>query len=201
MRLNGIRTPVKLVCMDWNGTLLADWDIAYLAMREQFGAYGLPSPTEEEYREGISADYIEFYMSHGFPRPATKKGIAALKADLNRIRSAFLRKHWWEVKLNPGVENFLRFLSDKRILAAVVSAEEPNVLQERLVQFQIRSYLGLHTGECIYIDDTRDGLVSAKNCGMRAVGMLGGYNSWAAVLSAEPEFATTHFSEIQDQFS
>lgn len=226
MRFNGTPPDVQLVSFDYNGTLSDDWPLAYAAVKAIFSEYKLPIPTEEDYRREIGANYMEFYLNHGIPRPATEEGMVVLKADLNRIRSTFMAEHQELAKLATGARQLLRFLSDKKVLVAVISAEQPDNLQKGLVRFQIRSYFGkdmviggasgkdgkfnalnylladfeFEPEECVYVDDTYDGLLSAKKVGMKTIAILNGYNSPEAISKAKPDFSAPTFEKVKNAF-
>lgn len=222
MRLDGIAPDIRMVAFDWNGTLVPDWPVSYGAIKTIFTFFGLKAPTEEATRREIGANYMEFYFRHGIPRPETEKGQLAIKAKLNQIRNSYLSENWESVKLAEGAENILRILSDKKVFSTIVSAENPEILQRRLVQFQIRSYFdhvisgasakdgkfialrGLSSRfrvrpeNCVYVDDTYDGISSAKLAGMRTIGILGGYNTDELVRRAYADATLTSLDKIKE---
>jgi phosphoglycolate phosphatase len=226
VRFNGTSSDIRLVCFDWNGTLLDDWAPSYGAVGAIFSTFGLKVPTEDEYRREISGNYMQFYLNHGIPRPATEEGMVALKADLNRIRADFLDKHWESAKIAPGARQLLRRLSNQKVLTAIVSAGEPVMLQKQLVRFQVRSYFGkdmviggaygkdgkfnalsglasrfeLAPESCVYVDDTYDGLLSAKQVGMKTIAILNGYNTPEAIAKAKPDFSVPTFEKVRNAF-
>ncbi len=222
MRLDGIAPDIRMVAFDWNGTLVPDWPVSYGAIETIFAFFGLNVPSEEVVRREIGANYMEFYFRHGIPRPETEEGQLAMKAKLNQIRNSYLSKHWESVKLAEGAENILRILSDKKVFTAIVSAENPEVLRARLVQFQIRSYFdhvtsgasakngklnalkaltlefGIESENCVYVDDTYDGLLSAKLVGMRTIAILGGYNTDELVRRARADITLPSLGMVKE---
>ncbi len=221
MRLDGIAPRIQMFVFDWNGTLVPDWPVSYGAIRAIFTFFGLNIPPEDVVRREISANYMEFYFRHGIPKPETEDGRRAITAKLNRIRNAYLSENWEAVKLAEGAKSILRALSDKRVLTGIVSAEEPSILDARLRQFQIRSYFdhvasvfgkdgkfnalkSLPSGfrveprSCVYVDDTYDGITSAKMAGFRTVAVLGGYNTDEMVRAANADITIPSLGTIKE---
>ena len=221
MRLDGIAPNIRMFIFDWNGTLVPDWPVSYGAIKTIFAFFGLSAPSEKVTRQEIGADYMEFYFRHGIPKPETEDGQSAMKAKLNRIRNTYLSENWESVRLADGAEDILRILSDRKALTAIVSAENPEILKARLVQFQIRSYLdhvasvagkdgkfnalrstalsfGPKPENCVYVDDTNDGILSAKRAGTRTVGILGGYNNDDFVLAARADITLSSLGKMKE---
>ena len=222
MRLDGIAPNIRMFIFDWNGTLLNDWDLSYGAIETIFASFGLKAPTREVARREIGANYMEFYFRHGIPRPKSEEYLPAIKNHLNQIRNAYLSERWEDAKLAEGAEDILRTLSDRKALTAIVSAENSEILRARLIQFQIRSYFdhvtsvtsgknekfnalkstaysfGLEPKNCVYTDDTNDGILSAKLAGMKTIGVLGGYNNDDFVLAAHADITIPALGKMKE---
>lgn len=222
MKPKGVQKDVRLICLDWNGTLLDDRDLVYGAVEKIFSTYGLPAPTRETYMREIGANYMEFYIRHGIPSPKSPNEMIELKAKLNQIRSAFLLDNWRVPKLATGAKDLLRFSKEMGIKAAIVSGEQPDILLARLAQFKIGHYFSkviagasnkdgketvlrglpqkfrLAPENCVYVDDSYDGIRSAKLAGMRAIAFLGGYGNRESIGPAEPDRWASTFAEVKD---
>lgn len=189
--------PTKAVIFDFNGTLFNDLHVAYGSVQEIFKTYGIPCPTLQQYREEISADYMEFYYNHGFPRTTTSD-------ELNAIRNVFYRTNGRNARIRIDVWKTIYYLSDLNIRVAIVSAETLTNLYRQLIRsgnlqrsfdfikaeawgdkgkekalLQVAEVFGIEPCDMIYVDDSVDGLTSAKNLGVIPVAFTNstGYHS------------------------
>lgn len=201
----------KLAVFDWNGTLLNDLPIVYDSVIEIFKRYGLPAPTLEEYRSEIKADFMKFYHAHGMPAEVTGD-------DLNKIRKEYLTAHRSESTLQNSTLTMLFSCKNAGLSRAIVSAQVPELLSQELVRFGIANVFDNVRGgawpkkeeallevmkkfdvrpyEAFYVDDTFDGIASAKNVGMATFGYTGGYNPRPRILEANPNWVIDDLSEI-----
>lgn len=196
------------VLLDWNGTVLDDLHITYEAMREIFRRHGLPAPTMEEYRNEIDSNFPKFYRDHG---------VRAAKEELVAIWQEVVTAHWEEAALHEGVPAFLRACLGEGLTLGIVSGEVPQVLMERLEQFKLThffsvvrsaawpkeraligtlAFLGVRPEEAVYVDDTAEGIRTAKRLGLRAFGFTKGYASPERIRNAEPHHAVSSFAEL-----
>jgi len=191
-----LRQP-RVVIFDFNGTLFDDLHVAYGSVQEIFRTYTIPCPTLEEYREETSADYMEFYYNHGFPR-------TTIGDDLNAIRNRFYKTNSESAQIRPDVGRTLYGLRVCGVRMAIVSAESSINLYRQLMRngdfqrdfdfikaeawgdkgkekalLQAIEIFGNSPDEMIYVDDSVDGLTSAKNAGVVPVAFtnLTGYHS------------------------
>lgn len=207
--------PPRVVAFDFNGTLSDDLYVAYGSVQEIFRAYDIPCPTLEQYREEISADFMEFYYNHGFPRTTTGD-------ELNVIRNRFYKVNGGSAQIRPDVRKILYSLSILNIRTAIVSAETSVNLYKQLIRFgnlqrsfdfikaeawgnngkenafrQAMEIFGTDHGEMVYVDDSVDGLTSAKNIGVIPVAFTNptGYNSERR-LARVTEFSIREIGEL-----
>jgi len=183
----------KTIIFDLNGTLIDDLHISYGSVKEIFRVYGKPCPTFEQYREEVSADFMKFYYRYKLP-------ITATKDDLNAIRGKFYKSHEIGARLRPGAHRTLEWLN-KFFYVAIVSAEITTNLYRILIEngiqknfdfikpeagankskalLQASEIFGCAPQDMMYVDDTVDGLESAKTVGVVPVAFANptGYNS------------------------
>lgn len=191
-----MRLP-RVVIFDFNGTLFDDLHVAYGSVQEIFKTYGISCPTLEEYREEISADYMEFYCSHGLPRITSPD-------EINAIRNRFYKTNSESAQIRPDVGQTLYELRVCSVRVAIVSAESSINLYRQLIRcgnfqkdfdfikaeawgdkgkekafLQAIEIFGNSPDEMIYVDDSVDGLISAKRTGLVPVAFTNstGYNS------------------------
>lgn len=202
---------VELVIFDWNGTLLDDLEFVFESVLEIFRRYEVPPPTLEEYRREITADFMQFYWNHGIPRSATGD-------DLNKIRIEVLRAIDLDrYLLVDGVLEVLKGLANRSVKLAIASSGNTEVIAAQLTHLEISDlfdpvitdawdkvaalkqalkHFGLEPHEAVYIDDTYDGLIAAKNAGLLACGVTWGYNSRERILAAEPDYVIDELKEL-----
>jgi len=194
MEIGSLSVRPKAVVWDFNGTLLDDLQVAYGSVQEKFRTYDIVCPTLEQYREEITANFMEFYYQHGFLRSTTA-------AELNAIRKKYYAENGNKVNLREGVLGTLNWLNAHRFLAGIVSAEVSTTLHSVLVQnrvqrkfdfikpeawgskkealLQTAEIFDVEPSEMIYIDDSVDGLATAKETGVVPVAFFNStsYNS------------------------
>jgi len=56
--------------------------------------------------------------------------------------------------------------------------------------------LGINPKQMFYVDDSHDGIKSAKEIGIATIGFTGGYYSKRRIVSAEPDFVIDDLREI-----
>ena len=203
---------MRLACLllDWNGTLLNDLPVTYDAVREIFRRHGVPAPTLGAYRNEIDSNFTAFSHARGIHGEVTAK-------ELNDIWQEVVTAHWEEVTLHAGARELLRACLGRSLTLGIVSGEVPIVLARRLEQFAIGHFfsrvrggawpkegafyetlaaLGFLPGEVGYVDDTTEGIRTAKRLGMRTFGFTGGYASPERIRSAEPHHVVASFAEL-----
>lgn len=215
--MNSLTHQPKVVIFDFNGTLFDDFHVAFGSVQEIFKTYEIPCPTIEQYREEITANYMEFYYKHGFPRTTTGD-------ELNVIRNRFYKNNGGSAKIRSDVSKIINHLSFLRIRTAIVSAETSTNLYRQLIRhrnlqkdfdfirgeawgdggkekafLQVAEIFGEHPLGMIYVDDSVDGLTSAKNVGVIPVAFTNptGYNSECR-LTQVTEFSVKEVWDLKD---
>jgi len=205
----------RVVVFDFNGTLFDDHHVAYGSVQEISKIYGIPCPTLEQYREEISADYMEFYYNHGLPRTITP-------VELNTIRNKFYKTNGESAQIRSDVWTTLHHLAYFKIYTAIVSAETETNLFRQLIRannlqrsfdfikaeswghrgkeealLRVAEIFGEESQRILYIDDSVDGLTSAKNIGMVPIAFTNptGYHSRHRLMQVT-KFNIDEMSEI-----
>ena len=209
----------KLALYDWNGTTLNDLDLGYKCMVETFQMLGgiERPPTFAEYRQGLdNSRFADFYYRHGLPRTVSPE-------EINEFLYAFYRKMLKcnALRLHDGAQSLLLYCRSQGIPNVMVSASKDNV--PRYLSFLgIRDYFhalklngsnGWHKGiglkealeefgvapeEAFYLDDTFDGIQSAKQLGIVSVGFTKGFNSEERIRAAGPDHIVHSLFEVID---
>lgn len=208
--------PPRVVVFDFNGTLFDDLHVAYGSVQEIFRTYGVPCPTLEQYREEITSNYMEFYYDYGIPRTAADN-------DLNAIRNKFYKMDGGNnTGIRGGVIETLTELNSLGARLAIVSAESSVNLYRQLTRagslqrffdfikpeawgvkgkeqafLQVVEIFGIDPSEMVYVDDSVDGLNSAKNVGVTPVAFTNrtGYHSGSRLMSVT-EFNIREIREL-----
>lgn len=204
---------MKLAIFDWNGTLLNDRELAHACVTEIFRqtAPTVAPPTLEQYVASITAKFADFYYDHGVPRTVTGE-------EMNDIRRPHYHENIHLARLQPHATKLLHFCTMSELPIAIVSAS-PDDVETHLFHFGIHElfdrvrlkawpkdqalretaeHFDVCFSEAVYIDDTFDGLASARNIGMRTIGFTGGYNSRERIANANPDFIVDSLRDIID---
>ncbi|MEK7637825.1 MAG: HAD family hydrolase [Patescibacteria group bacterium] len=208
--------PKRVFVFDNNGTGLDDLHVAFGSVEAIFAVLGLRSPNKDQYRNEIGADFMDFYWRHGVPRDITGE-------QLNVIRKLYYRMRQNTAHYRPDFEPLLRYCESVGAEVGMCSAEIPEVLQGFLERAKLTQYfdanlicggawpsktpvlasmaqrLGLHPSECVYVDDTDDGIKAAQKAGFFAIGFTNatGYNSARRIHDAHPDLVVSSFTELK----
>lgn len=202
----------ELAIFDWNGTLLDDLSVVYESIVEIFKAYKLPAPTLEQYRNEIETDFMKFYYDHGTPKEVTAD-------DLNAIRKAYLIIHGQKAHLRPEAKELLFLCQKLKMSTAIVSGEREDMLLEKLKQLKISPFFNVVRSnswekekvlvevldqlivpaeKAFYLDDSVDGLQSAKNLGIVTIGFTAGYCPETKILGVKPDFQIDSLEKVME---
>ncbi len=178
----------KAVIFDLDGTLVdsmwvwTDIDIAFL------GRYHLELPDDlQEKIEGMGFTETAEYFRKRFSLPLT---IDEIKEQWNSLA---LFRYANEVGLKPGAADFLHFLREKKIPAAIASSNSRELILACLknnhiedcfdnitiscdvargkpapdVYLEAAGKLGVDPKDCLVFEDVPMGIIAGKNAGMR----------------------------------
>lgn len=200
----------RFVFFDWNGTLLDDLPVTYEAVQKIFWMHHLPAPSREEYRENIDSNFMAFYRARGIPDHVTPE-------ELNSIWREHAIANWNRPTLNPFATKAVAGCRKRGIGTGIMSGEVPDILERRLAQFDIAALfdhvrggawpketafretleaLGIDPYEAAYVDDTNEGLQTAKRLGLTTIGFTRGYASPRQIMAADPDFIVDSLSHV-----
>lgn len=208
-----IRRP-RVIIFDFNGTMVNDFSISYLSVIKIFKNFKLIPPTEEEFRNGISTDFMKFYHSRGIPKEITAE-------DLNIHRKNIFRKNIDQLELRDGLISILDICDEFNIQKVIISAEDGELLSEMLKKFGMKNrfdYIapdvkdklphilkvlkktGVAPKQVVLIDDSKDGLLAGNRAKVWTVGFPHGYNPREMVESASPSFIIENLIDVLKLF-
>lgn len=203
----------RVAIFDWNGTLCNDFPLVYRVVEAIFAAYNLRPPTPAEYRNEVEADFIKLYHNHGIPQHVTAQYLN------NKFRKKILEEYWNGIRLQRNTKFVLSNCKKLGLKCAIISGEMSQILKKRLDDFGIAKYfdyvaadaylkpktelmkmaineIGVKPKETFYVDDSCDGIKSAKEVGIATIGFTGGYYSKRRIISVKPDFAIDNLREI-----
>ncbi len=213
---------VEAVIFDWNGTLYDDLErLAYGSVVKIFETYNIPTPTLDEYRQEISAKFMNFYYKHGFANNFSDQGPDGDAKALNIIRKKYYTDNGDKGNIRPDAFYTVLCLRRAGINVGIVSVEIESTLFEKLhssmlgrlfdSQFirtqvwgdkgpallEVCGRLNVSPTNVVYVDDTVDGTTSAIKVGLTAIGFANttGYNSEDRLRSVTP-FIINELSEL-----
>lgn len=207
---------LKVFVFDNNGTGLDDLHVAFGSVEAIFAVLGLHCPNKDQYRNEISADYMQFYWGHGVPRDITGE-------QLNVIRKLYYKMRQTTVRYRSDFPDLLKACQDTDVRVGMCSAEIPDVLQGFLERAGLLKFfrprmirggawpsktpvltsmaqdMGFEPSECAYVDDTDDGITAARAAGYFAIGFAHptGYNSAKRIYDAKPDLVVSSFIELR----
>ncbi len=199
--------PLRLVIFGWRGVLWDNLGVEYQAIYELFCKHGKPTPGRSEYQKGRGPDFAEFCYTHNLPRYVSREEVAETRRRVANQHPEFLN-------IFEGVQPTLATCHNRGLVVAIVSKEPTAIIEERLFQFDLGDFvhtvrggkgnraekllevINLHKvepAETLFIEDTRDGLMTGKEVGMRTLGVTYGHNDRETILRAQPEFPNMAF--------
>jgi HAD superfamily hydrolase (TIGR01509 family) len=205
---------IRKAFVDFDGTAMDSKNIYYQSVKRAFKAAGIPPIPIQKFGNEVSAGIERFYEKHGLIR---KIGLKKIES----IRDTYIRKHWDEIVPNPCFEMFLRFCHQMGIPVIILSHNQKHVMEKKFEEFHMNGLiskimavqdkervfrwvvnsLGNPPQEILYVDDSKEGIVSARNLGIRTIAFTNGYNSKRRLIAAKPDFPRKidgRFEDIDD---
>jgi HAD superfamily hydrolase (TIGR01509 family) len=210
---------LKAVIFDLDGTLIdsmgiwRDVDIEYLQKR---GIEVTPD-LFTNLPQGNSFSELAQYVKDKFNLPDS---IETICNEWTQMVKGHYETH---ISLSPGVMPLLNFLKEKNILMAVGTSNSMQLTQAALKNNKVSDYfkvvisgdthlrgkpfpdifieaannLGFSIEECLVIEDTLVGVLSAKAAGMKVIAIKepDSQNDWLKI-KQEADYAVSHFAEI-----
>lgn len=177
---------------DFDGTLADTASVWHEVDRAFLGARGLPY--DDEYPRMLSVLGFEGGARYTIERFGLKEGPQDICDEWNRMGRALYRTR---VSLRPGAEAYIRALRGRGIPCALATTNDRDVLDsmERVdvdalfdvrvhgkdvahakdhpdIYLEAASRMGAEPGRCIVFEDIVPGLVSARQAGMIACGVI-----------------------------
>lgn len=200
------------VVWDWNGTLLADFEIGFDLFRVQLDRAGLPRLSVEEYRNRFKFPIEDFYKDAGFD--FSKRSYKELSDEYLELYCERLP----QAKLHGGVMELTQEVAESGKTQSILSAAEQVHLEKALHTFGIRdhfhhvfgvenflgasklargrqlvAHVGIHPSETILIGDTDHDLEVGKALGVDVLLIADGHQSYEHLSSLHPQVIKTRY--------
>jgi beta-phosphoglucomutase-like phosphatase (HAD superfamily) len=211
-----LKKPVELVILDLNGTILDDLlPVAIPSMKNIFRTLNLQPPTEHQYRNEISSDFVGFYRKYKVPEWVTRE-------QLNILRQLWYLQRLNELHFRPGLRGVIERLQTRGLRFALCSAEITPVMDALLtrdklhelfgpglvrsqawskteVLSEIAAVAGVSVPRAVYVDDTEDGIKAAQSIGMQTIGFVHptAYNEAGRIHAAKPSATVRDIFELE----
>ena len=209
----------KAVIFDLDGTLLDTLKDLANSVNYALREFGYPERTIDEVRRFIGNGVIKLMVS------ATPDGIdeEAFEKCFNTFRSHYLEHMYDNTKPYEGIMEMLSILKEKGVKTAVVSnklhsgvvglcedffggqltsAYGVNTEDERKPQpknvFKALYDLGVGAEETVYVGDSGVDVQTAKNAGLKCIGVTWGFRSEEELLEAGAEYIAHSAEETAD---
>ena len=182
------RYKIKIVKVDFNGTIINDWKSAHAGMAKIFETYGVPPPTMVEFihEVGVTGDFFAFYLNHG------------IQASQDTFYSIFIpayRKAQLNATIFPGLHDAFEAIVGAGIEIHLVTSARADLIIPLIEEVKIDSFLSashfdvkskqevilktvkkynLHPYECVMVGDLPSDIIHAKNAKIRGIAFLNG---------------------------
>lgn len=150
---------------------------------------------EKEITEQFLSYYNEYYESHMFDNTRPFKGILDMldKLNNNNVVTAILSNKPHDFTLELGK----KFFSDKiqyvsGLKECYAAKPDPTSLLEIIHDLKLKKE------ECIYIGDTEIDIHTAKNAGVKSLGVLWGFRTKSTLEREEADYLASNIDEMID---
>jgi phosphoglycolate phosphatase len=140
---------IQHIIWDWNGTLINDAWLFVELMNEELVIRNLPLITIEKYRENFTFPVKKYYQNLGFDFN---------KEDFKEVGYNFIQKfikRRLEPKLFPDTKKILSQLKKLNISQSIISAQEHQLLNQTIKDYQIHHYFSSVSGIKHYYADSK----------------------------------------------
>jgi HAD superfamily hydrolase (TIGR01549 family) len=201
---------VRVVLLDWDGTLLDSCAADRRAYAKMFRAMGIPWSLEEFNRQ-YSPDWYRVYRAAGIPRSRWAEADRTWRRFYAREKPALL----------PGARAVLRRLDQRFTLALVTSGDRTRVMKQ-LRLLGLRRYftvcvcsedalrrkphpaplrtamrrLGVKPAECLYVGDSAEDVEMSRRADVRIVGVLGPFPTHTRLRAARADALIASVREL-----
>ena len=124
----------KHIIFDYNGTILYDTDLCVEALNLLLEPHGLPSFSEDEYKEQFHFPIADFYRRIGFD--FEKESFESLG---HRYMSHY-KQNLHRCRVYGGLRELLQQLRSSSKTTSILTALNHDILHEQLITFDLKNY-------------------------------------------------------------
>ncbi len=128
---------IKLVALDWNGTLLADTRACLDADNAMLKALGKKPVSLKRYRETMTIPAIEFYVKNG----CSRKEILRHSKKLSALFHKTYERETSKIRTRSGTKKLLRWLKKRSINTIILSNHTTYDIERQLKRLKIKDYV------------------------------------------------------------
>lgn len=203
---------------DWNGTLFDDVKAAFAGANFQIKQLGGKEISFEQYRNTFTIPLPKFFKANNVPTNEYLKNLEKYQQDFFE----FYSEKGENCCLRKGAKEVLRELKKRGIKAAVLSAHRKKDILEKLEEFGISHLidaveavegnitgmakgkeadralkeLGVKAEEAIIVGDGLQDIEAAKEHGMKAISIGGGFISGERLKKAGTDYFVKDLGEV-----
>jgi HAD superfamily hydrolase (TIGR01509 family) len=201
-----VRAKWKISLFDWDGTLVDSNEMVYQCSVRTFEHFGVTPPTREQHLGKFT--HPQSYYDHGIPKEFTRQ-------DIDKVWERIVPNFSHLASLRKGAAEVLQECRNRGLMTAIVSDNTPQVIlptAERLGILELidavyaeschksiklaKALLDVQAQDAFYVDDSHMGLTAAKNAGIWAIAIEGGFTGRERLLEAEPDHIISCLTEL-----
>jgi len=205
-----LRSRLRAVLFDWDGTLVNSADLTYRCYERLFGRFGVGFG-RDEFERTYSPDWYATYRALGLP-----------ESEWEAADRLFVEVYAAErAELLPGVPATLDQLGARGLLLGIVTSGSRQRVSRELEALGVHTRfdavvcredsvqrkphpepllvalqaLGVGTGEAVYVGDSPEDVAMARSAGVLSVGIPGGFPNREALQAARPDMVAGSLQE------
>ena len=210
---------IKVVLLDWNGTVMDDVDVGHQACNHMLRYYGVSTVSKDRFRKTFEVPWLIFYERNGVPRE---------RIDITKHQNEFMKVYDHlskKAKPKKNIRKLFEWLKKNRIFIGIISAHPEQSIRKDLKRHDLDQYLNVVVGErtyeesgtsenkkvesallgvkvsndeVLYVGDTTHDVSIGKRSGFIVVGVMNGWQSRDAISKAKPDYLIDDMIEIID---
>lgn len=211
-------TDIDAVIFDMDGTLLDTIEDIGFAVNTVLKHHGFTEHTMEAYKKMVGQG-IEYLLKSALPKNVNHKGV--FQDCLAELKTVYLKNLNVKAKVYEGIVDLLNELKHQKIHMGIVTNKPGPMARLCVEQFFIEwdfkmvgagenfpakpnpegtSWLaeafGVKPERCLFIGDSHIDMETAKNTGMKAVGVLWGFREKKELQDAGADLIISHPGEL-----
>lgn len=215
-------TSQKLAIFDWNGTLIADTKMAWVASNKCLEFYGRPPISLQRQRETFDFPILHYYTRNG----CAVDEVLATKEQSNEIFQTHYEALASGVRTRKGARELLAWLQSRNISCMILSNYLTHKIEPHLERLNIRQFFshisantcdgttilsatnklerlsdfllkrGYHPDNAFIIGDSTEEPDIGRHLGITSIGITGGCISESRLRRAKPDHIVGALTDV-----